>query len=106
MDEVFDYDIYNEQEPVCDEGDWRCMLDNMYVGYLLFVEAHVKVGEDEVDGEVVPIIEINKIDVADMENADINAVIDYIKRIYPDAVAYKLHFCGNHIGKPCKIIEI
>ena len=106
VDEVIDYDIYNEQEPVCKDGDWKCMLDNIYVGYLLFVEAHVKVGEDTVDGEVIPIIEVNKIDVTGMETEEINTVVEYVKRIYPDAVVYKLHFCGNHMGRPCKIIDV
>lgn len=98
--------FYEEVQPTCADGDWECMLENFYSGYLLFVEAHVKVGEEVEGNMTIPIIEVNRIDVTGLSNEEINQAIEYVKQIYPDAIAYKLHFCGNHIGRPCNVIDV
>lgn len=92
-----------EEEPVCQSNDWQCMLQNVYVGYVLKVEAVVETG---VDAEGNPVTEVYGVDVSGLSNEEIQQVIDNFKVIYPGAKEIRLHFCGNHIGKACKIMKV
>jgi len=92
-----------EQEPICKENDWQCILQNVYRGYVLLVEAVIEKG---VDGEGNPVAEVYGVEVSDLTNEQIQKVIDGMRIIYPDAKEIRLHYCGNHIGRPCKIIRV
>jgi len=98
-------DIYFEeqQQPVCQDSDWQCMLQNIYKGYILLVEAVLDKG---VDAEGNPIEDVYGVEVTDLTNVEIQQIIDNMKVIYPNAKEIRLHFCGNHIGKPCKLIKV
>lgn len=93
----------DEQQPTCADRDWECMYQNFYDGYVLLVEAVVQVGTDE---EGNPITEVYSVDVTGFTNQEIEDVINNIKELYPDAVEVRVHFCGNHIGKPCEVYKV
>lgn len=92
-----------EYQPVCEDRDWNCMLENYYQDYAIIVEAVVEVGTDE---EGNPITEVYGVDVTGLSNVDIEDMIVDIKNLYPNAVEVRVHFCGNHIGKPCEIYKV
>jgi len=91
-------------QPVCPEGDWQCLLKNFYKGYILLLEAIIDTGEVDENGE--PILKVNSINVTDFTNDEINQMIQDIKDLYPNIVECRLHYCGNHLGKPCKLISV
>ena len=92
-----------EQQPICAKGDWQCLLQNFYKGYVLFVEAIVETG---VDKEGNPIEKVYGVEVSELTSEEIQKVIDNMKVVYPNAKEIRLHYCGNHIGKPCKLITV
>lgn len=84
-------------QPVCPEGDWQCLLKNFYKGYILLLEAIIDTGE---------VLKVNSINVTDFTNDEINQMIQDIKDLYPNIVECRLHYCGDHLGKPCKLIPV
>ncbi len=102
-EQIISEEYYIDQQPICPDRDWQCMLQNFYQGYLIFVEVVVQNGVDE---EGNPIYEVNGVEVTDMTNQEIEDIINGMKVIYPSAIECRVHFCGNHIGKPCKLIRV
>lgn len=102
MAENIDY-MLGEQQPVCAERDWNCMLQSFYEGYVIIVEAVVQTG---VDAEGNPIIDVYGMDVTGFTNQEIEDAIQRIKSLYPNAVEYRVHYCGNYIGRPCKMYKV
>lgn len=104
MSDVVEYYMMEEPQPTCETNDWNCMLENFYKGYLVFVEAVVSEGICGEEGEEC--IKVYGVDVTGLSNDDINDVIEKIKVIYSDAMEVRVHFCGNHMGKPCRMIKV
>jgi len=95
--------IYEEEQPTCPDRDWNCIWETFYEGYVILVEVVVQTGTDE---EGNPVTEVYGVDVTGWSNEDIEDAINDLKELYPDAVEYRVHYCGNHIGKPCKIFRV
>jgi len=86
-----------EGEIVCDEYDWEC-LQKKYKGYAVFLEALYV--DDEMNTR------ISSVELTGLKNDEINEIIDNFKVLHSDANEIRVHFCGNHLARPCKIIKV